>query len=490
MNEGEGILLLAGLMYRPDLLKNLLKGFGSLQIFDNSEAPCCAYIWSVIRDIYISLKEPPNKATLEIELHNRIEYLKARKPVRATNISKVFSKIKSFRKNDIQEPLIKKLYDSVVTRAGQSELKDKLGSFRTSEDLSQFTQNLSNRMKYRGKYKIRICKPLAEMRKNLVRVQKFEFGVRYLDELSGGGGVPGNLIGYLGPSGGGKTVNAVNILVAQAMRKRNSVMVSYEQEMEGNLSERIATRFTERNIITYQNVGFFNLDKKLQTELDKATKEFNKYCNVLPFNEDIKDDEGNVIHKMGVGGVSELEEGVLAIEEETGEKVEYLVVDWLGAMVTRFMTDKGMDASKNYGHVAETFMDDLKKLAVSRKLIVVVFHQLTNEAAAKPPTYKPNATESYRFRAFQHKADMIFVQGTLRQDNKVGWLVNGKNRVFTVGDKLIKLHGIEQYFEDVGDSYTTDYKGNFIEKETDIPDYEEAVNSVERKEKQKEVYDF
>jgi len=197
----------------------------------------------------------------------------------------------------------------------------------------------------------------------------------------------------------------------------------------------------------------------------KAEQESGEYITVIDLS---KEDHG-------FGGAQEVI-GYSKQEDEAGEGADLIVLDWFGAMVDRnAYSNPKINADNRYQSLAPNFIDELATYCREVDKAVLMLHQLTTEACAKPPGRKPSKTDAYMFRAFSYFMDSCSCLGTMTKDRQVCWFVPDKSRRSSVQDTKIKLFGNLQKFVDVEAEYTCDKRNRFKKVDEEPEDAEEKI---------------
>lgn len=263
-------------------------------------------------------------------------------------------------------------------------------------------------------------------------------GVDFFDLLIGGGVKAGDVIGVLGPSGGGKTTLAVMLACSFARLRREYVgYFSYEDEYFDEISRRTYGYMggIPRSILHGLH-DIKQLPASYASALDMALAEYGEY--LLPFDM-VRDSSKGV----GGGGATELEIA-LRLSAEKGKPCRLVIIDQLQPMVMRYMGQKNQDPEK-MRFVMSAMIPALKRIAQAGRMncAVILFHQLATAFQSGNPTRKMSRAQGSEYRAFDQ-----FVQACLNlgvtDDKNRSWLSATKARDAKLTDLIIQ-HNHEYY---------------------------------------------
>lgn len=288
---------------------------------------------------------------------------------------------------------------------------------------------------------IKIVKPFKEMQRLLKQMPRIPTGINWMDKASSGGGRMGELWLILGGTGGGKTVTAVQYSCLQALLGNQVALFQYEQQIEGDIAERIMSSVTGESLDLIRDKGWEGLPENIRDKFKVAVDEVADNLSTINMSSvarDPADDKSNL-------GMYDIWQTVKKLNEGKPEdqRVKSVIVDWIGAMVVTIASQTGESISgTDFQHVCKREFLIANRMAREEKLMVIFFQQLTTEAVQKPPTYKPTKNDSENNRAMANDFDIVLCLGKL-DANKICWLNPGKTRktdtqamtLHLVGDK-------------------------------------------------------
>jgi hypothetical protein len=172
----------------------------------------------------------------------------------------------------------------------------------------------------------------------------------------------------------------------------------------------------------------------------------------------------------GCNGVQDIIE-VLDTLQQANTMPEFVVVDWLWPMVTRYCSLHGIP-SDNYRHVAFSIIDQLKQLAQKYNVVVVLMHQLNTAMARANPNTIPTATDAAEIKSFPNLVDICFVVGNRDKQTNVMWLCTDKNRSGQPQNLLGRMLGARGVIE-LASNIEVDFRGRFVDKDQAVPEERE-----------------
>jgi len=460
----ENTLLLMCLAHHDKLLQEAITKTGTHPLFDNLVDPCSTFIWTVLRDCRMDTNSYPTRPLIELEVNGRLDMMLGFEDSFKEQVRDTVNNIYSIGKENTSVEIGRTFLEAALQELLTSDWADKIHQLGTIDEMRKYVNEVTADMASLACDGQALSKPLQNPEAYLVRKVRSIFGVRVLDLATGGGLAPGEVLGLLGPTGGGKTVLAVGMLCERALRGKHVMLASYEQKTEGDVMERICTYMTKENIDNFRDKAYAELDQDLKDKVEEQKSKYGQFVTVLDLA------QGN----RGTGGAEEVTQ---YIEEqiEAGEKPTLVIIDWLGSMIQRYLAENGL-ASDQYRHVGHQFIDKLSGHARQHGYSVVINHQLRTDAARSSAYSKPKVTDAFEFRAFSFFMDGCLCLGTLDTDTKVGWLCMDKFRRGATNDLMVRLDGEHVRFEPAT-GYVTDHRGKFIEAEAAPPDVDEEIQN-------------
>ena len=267
-----------------------------------------------------------------------------------------------------------------------------------------------------------VFSPFRDIRKLATRQVRVPTGINWLDDLSSGGGREGDKWLILGTSGGGKSVCAVQYACAQALMGNDTLWVTYEQSIEGDLAERMIANITDTSLSRIRDLGFDNLPEEVREKFLTAVAGVDDRLVALDmtrWQKDPTDPEDNC-------GIASVRKQFLRLKEQ-GHRPKTVILDWFGSMMAHIAANEGLDLASCYRFKAQEEIDKLVAFAKEEKVLVIVFHQLDTAANEARPTSIPGANQAQDMKSLQNYFDLVLTIGK-RDENEVCYFANPKNR--------------------------------------------------------------
>lgn len=463
MTREENTLLLMCCAHHDQLLREAIAKTGDRPLFDNIADPCSTFIWGVLRDCRESADAFPTRPLVELEVNARLEQLSGLEESFKETVRGTLRVIYETDRSETSVAIGRSFLETALQESLAVDWAERISRLGSLEEMREYVNQTASSLAKASTTEEALVKPLMDPGRFLVRMDRRSYGIRVLDLVTGGGQADGETIGMLGPTGGGKTVFAVGLACEKAMRGHHSMIVSYEQPAEGDITERLCSYMTGEEIDRFRDKTLDDLEPGLREAVLKRQAAYGRYISVIDLAKPGR----------GVGGADELT-GHIDGQIEKGEKPTLVIVDWLGAMVQRYLAENNLENGQ-YRLVAQTFLDKMKAHAQANGYGLWINHQLNTGAARASSQSKPKATDAYEFKAFSFFMDACVCLGTLDPDSRVGWLILDKARRGAVGDIMVRLDGAHVRFEQAT-GYVTDHRGRFIEVDAGAPDIDAELD--------------
>lgn len=264
-------------------------------------------------------------------------------------------------------------------------------------------------------------------------------GVTPVDILLGGGISPTECYGILGPSGGGKTLLALQITGSMAKRGMRIAYFSYEQPAK-DVQPRLLSYLAEVPSDEIRDKKFADVKESYRNKVIKAAQ----LCK----------GRVTIIDRASAGdNVAEID---MYIKQQVaaGQKPHLVVIDWLWPLVTRIVN---VSNRKNRQERIEmqSILDQFKSMAARYEICMLILHQLSTESVKKSPSHKPQWFNSAEAGAFAWLLHYCFAIG-MADSSGYCWLVGSKARNAARTEQLIKLNGPLNRFQPVDKDMTYD----------------------------------
>lgn len=435
-----------------------------LDLFDPLIYPGHAMVWDALRRLHkviglsgdislFHLKEELKQRNVGVDeggtLKDMLAYLEG---------------IQDIGEDDISEPVASKYLEGAVVQALKVHMADILSGASSHVDLLKAINKTSSDVaRATTNSETTIERPLLDPERFLPEINLVPSGVHWMDHLTGGGHRQGTLVGMLMPTGGGKTLTAVDLAVSQAKRGKHSLLFLYEQPIQNDVAERMFCRmFDDRDIDFFRKTRPDKWSKEDQERYRYLAKEIGPYVNVVDFSSK---------NNNGSNGIQDIEESLEAMKEADAMP-EFVIVDWLWPMVTRYCSVRNIP-SDSYRHVAFSLIDGLSQVAKKFNVVVVLMHQLVASMARANPNTIPTATDAAEIKSFPNLVDVCFVVGNRDKQTNVMWLCTDKNRSGQPQNLLGRMIGSRGVIE-LASNIEVDFRGRFVDKDKAVPEETEG----------------
>jgi RecA/RadA recombinase len=295
------------------------------------------------------------------------------------SITMVREEIKEFQARAEKESLQEYFYDDSVSRDSlREQLKSSL--HRIDRDIfgSKESQN-----------------PFDDMEGNLQTAVRIPSGVDFLDEVLEGGVRPGECLGFVIPTSGGKTTLGLQIADAQVRQGKYVAYLSSEQRLQGDISVRCFTLAAR----TYQGAfkeGWSQVEPHIQEVLRKQKPSWKKYFHFFDCTD------------LNVPTVAQAFSPVRDMVER-GMRPSFVVIDWWGRLKNRIMQAQPHRLSDNQERkLQQELLQNVKDEAESLGVTVVVLHQMAGAVAERGPKHKPSSHSAQEDKNFNNMMDFCF----------------------------------------------------------------------------------
>ncbi|KKN73550.1 hypothetical protein LCGC14_0400020 [marine sediment metagenome] len=255
-------------------------------------------------------------------------------------------------------------------------------------------------------------------------------GTTFFDLLLGGGLLPAETIGLLGPSGGGKTLLALQISCSLAERQHYVEYFTYEQPAK-DLQPRVLSCAAKVSSTKILGKTWDQMDSTSRQKIEEHATQRKAYLNLLD-----RSSEGCSISEIA---------GHIDKRIRLGKKPMLVVIDWIWPLVVRMTARsdrRGVDERK----LLMAAMEDIKSLASETGVCFLVVHQLSTEVVKKSPGKKPQWFNSAEAGSFAWFLPYCFAIGTA-DPNGYCWLVGSKARNNATKEVMLRLNGEYNRFQ-------------------------------------------
>lgn len=269
---------------------------------------------------------------------------------------------------------------------------------------------------------------------------------------------------------------SVQYSAAQALMGNNTLWVTYEQSMEGDLAERLIANVTDCSLDEIRDIGFDNLSQDIQTKFWAAVNGSEERLKVLDMTrmEFDKDDPADD------SGIYSVWKRIKELKAE-GWSPKTVLIDWFGAMMSMVGTITGQDLSKAYRFLAQHQIDIARKMVKDEDLMCIFTHQTDMQTQHAKPTYAPDKTNSKDMKDLCNYMDIVLTLGN-RDKNDIQYFNAAKARKGSAVLQTVQMIGEKARFKKV-EGWLPNRDGNFYnpsEAYTSDDDEDDALNETAR----------
>lgn len=295
---------------------------------------------------------------------------------------------------------------------------------------------------------------------------KMKTGDTVFDADLGGGAEPGDCVGIMGPTGVGKSTQAIqlaNNMMRQIFSEGSDDLVVYLSSEENFMAlyprflsngARIARDSITMGPDTYfgikdpDTVKPYELDLFRNPDTRKTEKErFQEYVALLekhlvplnysgnPDEQDEKNGTANIVRMKGLGGIPEILRDVRQIRDaHNGARIRALIIDHTMALCSRQANAASANATDEYYSRLKRLADDMR-LVVAPEIggAVWVVHQIRGAFVKGSPLRKPTTADGDGCASFCNNMSTVWALGCMDPSSKCFYRVCVKHR-YTSGN--------------------------------------------------------
>jgi hypothetical protein len=268
---------------------------------------------------------------------------------------------------------------------------------------------------------------------------KTEIGFEPVDVLIGGGISDGEVYGMLGPSGGGKTTLAAQLVCMLGKKHIRSAYFEYENPVCPEISRRFYGFIggIPRTVVqATTSLTDFKEDSKYLKQLRQAEEEYARDYIIV---QDMKDSQYS-----GTGGIAEIK-ALLREYDKKNRHISFIALNQFLPMVHRYMSAHNIPLESRRT-VMQTFVGNLMDIGSDMGCSFLLLHQTSTDYKNAAPIRKPKQGESAEDRSFDNWMPYCLSLGTT-DEKGCCWLVNTKRRNTKGGEYIILLNGEHYRFE-------------------------------------------
>lgn len=253
------------------------------------------------------------------------------------------------------------------------------------------TEGIRNLQTVNSLYRTSRIQPTNFMRPDAplpdISFNRVPFGIKWLDDLCGGGMADGDAMLFIAPSGGGKSVFGTQLSWQRAMQLRHSVYCTYEQNIHGDIMTRYFAMATRIPKDVFKDVDLNNLPDEIAIGEGGRRQVFRRE-QILTAIHHARQLAGNYIHtydmsegQQGTGGVDDFRE-IVDVQTREGTRPTMIVVDWVETAVRNYMGARQLPVTELTMQM-EQFAKDFAQFCRAERIQGVMLQQMDTENQSK-----------------------------------------------------------------------------------------------------------
>lgn len=309
--------------------------------------------------------------------------------------------------------------DKMVAASVLTDLRDEkiLGRVRdllnNGADFSEASDALNNASKQLGISVLSrpavIDQVLGEnFLQRIVTVSRDPTGIPFIDTMLGGGLAPGEKICFVIPPGCGKTTLGLQISDAKVTSDMVVAYVQTEQELDGDLQQRICTLAAGSSKNTWEKLAdsLRMQDSTATPEKYLKPQEYDRFLKMIPkWNQNFWFFDFTDAVRTPIKSVDEIFAAISEKEAATGRKVHMVIIDWWGRIADRFAANSRSTDGAESRRLGRANLDKLRTHCQFNKYQCVVMQQMTGAAISQK---KASATNAHEDKSFPQLFDYAF----------------------------------------------------------------------------------
>lgn len=464
------MLLILGLYAHPDMLAHTVANCSHLALFDELVEPGFKIVWEAMAEGQKQYGKRPTPFMvcndITVKFASLTEPLRMRAWPQLENLLPMITDGPPLEDRErVRDRLSKALQKAIGIQAAE----ERWINMEVEEQAARLAGMATLLRNVAPSASVRKRPLAAENREQILRITpRFSWGLPYWD-ASGSDWYIKEVHGLLGPSGGGKTINACTIAEAQLRAGRKVALALYEQALEEDVAQRLYSNISNVSMKHIRGKNYKDIDPHIRQKMDRAAAQYEENLLVLDM----------VGENAGNGGPEELFQHLQEERRETGFWPDLVIVDWLGEMALRYEKAK-MTSDGSLRYTMEQIMSDLNqfKETPGNETTFLVLHQTSTNAQAAGPNYRPKRTDAHEFRSFGNKCDSCCQLGTMTEDG-LCFFIAGKARRGQRRERIIKLNPEYMRFYDVSGEYQEHPAGRGFMTHEAAGDYAAANEGME-----------
>jgi len=219
-----------------------------------------------------------------------------------------------------------------------------------------------------------IVSPVDGLRESLINLSRCPTHIPWLDKLLSGGYRPGESIGILACTGGGKTTLGLQIIASMVQHQEHGVYFTAEQGLKGDMAHRCAVLCSgePRKVFEGDN-GWDDVPKNVQDVVEAQRPAWRKYFHMVDLVSGGMDKE--------ITGVHDIINPLQKLLNE-GMPPTIVVLDWWGVLFDQFIANcPNVYDSAEKRRMSRKMIKQLTTFAQATGYSFVILHQVAPAAA-------------------------------------------------------------------------------------------------------------
>lgn len=248
----------------------------------------------------------------------------------------------------------------------------------------------------------------------LKQTQRMPLGIQWLDQATGGGILPGELVGFVMPSKAGKTTLVWQGTKESVMRRQNTMIFSFEQALKGDLSLRSYVLASDSTRDDWKSNDIYKVAPDVRKRFLEARSLWAQHLVVV---------DHWVYPKNQLNSIRQVF-SVIDDYIRQGWKPEVVFFDWWGKMRTRLMMSNRSKSDADMRMLQANWISDIKGYLEEYGIRGYIFHQKSGAAAGRSASYVGSSHDAQEDRSFNNMLDFCFVSSRKDQDGTVKMLLD------------------------------------------------------------------
>ena len=266
------------------------------------------------------------------------------------------------------------------------------------------------------------------------------FGVDWLDAMTGGGPGESDVVLFVAPSGGGKTVLGTQLAWARCRRDEYALYLSYEQSIDGNITLRFYSLATGLPMSIFEGRSSEDLPRSVADNLTQAQQAHGKFLLDYDMSTGL----------AGSGGLGEIT-GIVRQLSQRGQKPTLIVVDWVQTVVARHMARMELPLSQLSAQM-DLFANGFAQLCTVEKIQGLLLQQL-DTGHQRQRGFEPHHSLAACCKSLGNYCRHA-IGITRLNDQMIGTMVRTKGTAMADDEhsrKIVRLRGDLNRFEHIED---------------------------------------